>query len=110
MPRAHAILMPLGNATDAPQMHIHSSKLHHFHTLFRSVAPTFGFLFPSAIKLLWPIILAFSARETISVQGVNVLLLEGYLYFEQFFLERKDKAASRALGSSARGTISSCGT
>ena len=39
-------------------------------------------------------IFAFSARETISVRDVNMLSLEGDLYVEQLFLERKGKAAS----------------
>lgn len=38
-----------------------------------------------------------------------MLLLEEKLYFEQLFLERNQKAASRALGLRAKCTISSCG-
>lgn len=70
------------NSFTRKQKSLPDVKFHHF---------PFGFLFPSAIKLGWPMIFAFSARETISVRDVNVLSLEGNLYVEQLFLERKTK-------------------
>ena len=70
------------NSFTRKQKSLPDVKFHHF---------PFGFLFPSAIKLGWPMIFVFSARETISVHDVNVLSLEGNLYVEQLFLERKTK-------------------
>lgn len=73
------------NSFTRKQKYLPDVKFHHF---------PLEFLFPSAIKLGWPMTFAFSARKTISVHDINVLSLERNLYVEQLFLERKDKAAS----------------